>query len=54
MRLITDLLAPHISCCILFIKQALQIPCPLKDTDDYVMILTVAGDEGSMKKELTS
>lgn len=52
MRLITDPLAPHIFCCILFMKQVLQILCPHKDSEEYRMILTVSKDEGSMKKKL--
>lgn len=51
MRLMTDPLAPHIFCCILFVKQVLQILCPHKDGEEYIMILTVAKDEGSMEKK---
>lgn len=51
MRLITNPLAPQIFCCILFTKQVLQILGPHKDSEEYIMMLTVAKDEGSMEKK---
>lgn len=54
MRLITDPLAPHVSSCRVFMKQALQILCPHKNSKEYIMIPTVAEDKGSIKKELPS
>lgn len=54
MRLITDPLAPHVSSCRVFMKQALQILCPHKNSKEYIMIPTVAEDKGSLKKELPS